>query len=352
MTPKTMKAATYDQYGGPEVLKYTEVPTPIPGRDEALVKVHAVGLNGYDLMARSGRYKPNKGKFPHILGGDFGGELVALGPETSSDLPLGTRVTSWWVVPCGKCDQCMGGFPNRCSKNYRYLGAHLPGAYAQYVKLPAHHLIPLPESVTYEQAAAFPNAFGTAWHMIVTRGNVRPGETVLVNSASSGVSMAAIQICKNLGAYVYASSSTDWKLEKAKELGADELINYNNVDFVEEILKRTKKRGVDVVIEHVGGDFLGKSVRCLTRGGRVVTVGGTKSYQCDIEVQYIFHKELQIIGSNSATKHDLEAMMPMLGAGKLKTVIDKIFPLQEAASAHVYLESAKQFGKILLRVDH
>jgi NADPH:quinone reductase-like Zn-dependent oxidoreductase len=352
MIPRTMKASAYDQYGSPEVLRYTEVPTPVPGRDEALVRVHAVGLNGYDLMARSGRYKPNKGKFPHILGGDFGGELVALGPETSSDLPLGTRVTSWWVVPCGKCEQCMGGFPNRCSRNYRYLGAHLPGAYAQYIKLPAHHLIPLPDTVSYEQAAAFPNAFGTAWHMIVTRGNVRPGETVLVNSASSGVSMAAIQICKNLGAYVYTSSSADWKLGKAKELGADEVINYNETDFVEEILKRTKKRGVDVVIEHVGGDFLGKSIRCLTRGGRVVTVGGTKSYQCEIEVQYIFHKELQIIGSNSATKLDLEAMMPMLGQGKLKSVIDKIFPLQQAAEAHVYLESAKQFGKILLRVDH
>ncbi|WP_244487153.1 zinc-binding dehydrogenase [Afipia sp. Root123D2] len=352
MIPKMMKAAVYDQYGGPEVLKYTEVPTPQLEREEALVRVHAVGLNGYDLMARSGRYKPNKGKFPHILGGDFGGELVALGPETSSDIPLGTRVTSWWVVPCGKCEQCMGGFPNRCSRNYRYLGAHLPGAYAQYIKLPAHHLIPLPDTVTYEQAAAFPNAFGTAWHMIVTRGNVRPGETVLVNSASSGVSMAAIQICKNLGAYVYASSSADWKLEKAKELGADEVINYNETDFVEEIMKRTKKRGVDVVIEHVGGDFLGKSVRCLTRGGRVVTVGGTKSYQCDIEVHYIFHKELQIIGSNSATKLDLEAMMPMLGAGKLKTIIDKVFPLEQAAEAHTYLESAKQFGKILLRVEH
>jgi NADPH:quinone reductase-like Zn-dependent oxidoreductase len=352
MIPKMMKAAVYDQYGGPEVLKYTEVPTPKLEREEALVRVHAVGLNGYDLMARSGRYKPNKGKFPHILGGDFGGELVALGPETSSDIPLGTRVTSWWVVPCGKCEQCMGGFPNRCSRNYRYLGAHLPGAYAQYIKLPAHHLIPLPDTVTYEQAAAFPNAFGTAWHMIVTRGNVRPGETVLVNSASSGVSMAAIQICKNLGAYVYASSSADWKLEKAKELGADEVINYNETDFVEEIMKRTKKRGVDVVIEHVGGDFLGKSVRCLTRGGRVVTVGGTKSYQCDIEVHYIFHKELQIIGSNSATKLDLEAMMPMLGAGKLKTIIDKVFPLEQAAEAHTYLESAKQFGKILLRVEH
>lgn len=352
MIPRMMKASIFEIYGDASVLKFAEVPTPVPGRDEALVKVHAVGLNGYDLMARSGRYKPNKGKFPHILGGDFGGELVALGPETTSDLPLGTRVTSWWVLPCGRCDQCMGGFQNRCSKNYRYLGAHVPGAYAQYVKLPAHHLIALPDTVTYEQAAAFPNAFGTAWHMIVTRGNVRPGETVLVNSASSGVSMAAIQICKILGAYVFASSSADWKLERAKELGADEVINYNETDFVEAIMKRTGKRGVDVVIEHVGGDFLGKSIKCLTRGGRVVTVGGTKSYQCEIEVNYVFHKELSLIGSNSATKLDLEAMMPLLGSGKLKAVIDRVFPLQEAAQAHVYLESAKQFGKVLLRVEH
>jgi NADPH:quinone reductase-like Zn-dependent oxidoreductase len=352
MVPAKMKASIYERYGDADVLKFAEVPTPVPGHDEALVKVHAVGLNGYDLMARSGRYKPNKGKFPHILGGDFGGELVALGPETACEIPIGTRVTSWWVVPCGRCDQCMEGFQNRCSRNYRYLGAHLPGAYAQYVKLPAHHLIALPDSVSFEQAAAFPNAFGTAWHMIVERGNVRPGETVLVNSASSGVSMAAIQICKNLGAYVYASSSADWKLDRAKELGADEVINYNEVDFVEEIIKRTGKRGVDVVIEHVGGDFLGKSIKCLTRGGRVITVGGTKSYQCDVEVNYIFHKELSIIGSNSATKHDLQAMMPLLGNGKLKAVIDRVFPLQEAAEAHRYLESAKQFGKVLLKIEH
>ena len=181
---------------------------------------------------------------------------------------------------------------------------------------------------------------------------MRAGETVLVNSASSGVSMAAIQICKLAGAYVYTTSSADWKLERAKELGADEVINYNDVDFADEILKRTDKRGVDLVVEHVGGDFLEKSIRCLTRGGRVVTVGGTKSYDCKVPVNYIFHKELQIIGSNSATKHDLEVMMPLLGSGKLKTVIDRVFPLQEAAEAHRYLESAKQFGKVVLRVDH
>ncbi len=347
-----MKAVIFDHYGDADVLKYTDFPVPKPGRGEALVKVHAVSLNGYDLMARAGRYKPNKGRFPHILGGDFGGELAALGPETPCDLPIGTRVTSWWVLPCKRCEQCLAGHPNRCAKDYRYLGAHEHGAYAQYVKLPADHLIPLPDSVTFEAAAAFPNAFGTAWHMLVERGNVRAGETVLVNSASSGVSMAAIQICKLAGAYVYATSSSAWKLERAKELGADEVINYNDADFVDEILRRTDKRGVDLVVEHVGGDFLDKSIRCLTRGGRVVTVGGTKAYDCKIMVNYIFHKELQIIGSNSATKHDLEAMMPLLGNGKLKTVIDRVFPLEQAADAHRYLEEGKQFGKVVLRVAH
>jgi NADPH:quinone reductase-like Zn-dependent oxidoreductase len=347
-----MKAVIFDQYGDANVLRYADFPVPKPARDEALVKVHAVSLNGYDLMARAGRYKPNKGKFPHILGGDFGGELVALGPETSCDLAMGARVTSWWILPCKRCEQCLAGHHNRCSRDYRYLGAHEHGAYAQYVKLPADHLIPLPDSVSFEQAAAFPNAFGTAWHMLIDRGKLRAGETVLVNSASSGVSMAAIQICKLAGAYVYATSSADWKLDRARELGADEVINYKEKDFVDEILKRTDKRGVDLVVEHVGGDFLEKSIRCLTRGGRVVTVGGTQSYECKVPVNYIFHKELQIIGSNSATKHDLEVMIPLLANGKLKTVIDRVFPLSEAAEAHRYLESAKQFGKVILRVAH
>ena len=186
MIPNAMKAVIFEQYGDPDVLKYTDFPVPKLERGEALVKVHAVSLNGYDLMARAGRYKPNKGKFPHILGGDFGGELAALGPETTSDLPMGARVTSWWILPCKRCEQCMAGNHNRCARDYRYLGAHEHGAYAQYVKMPVDHLIPLPGNVSFEQAAAFPNAFGTAWHMLIARGNLRAGETVLVNSASSG----------------------------------------------------------------------------------------------------------------------------------------------------------------------
>jgi len=352
MAEKTMKAVVFNRYGGPDVLEYVDRPVPRLGAGEALIKVHAVALNGYDLMARSGRYKPNKGVFPHILGGDFGGEVVEVDPASGCDIAPGTRVTSWWILPCGDCEQCMAGHHNRCARNYRYLGAHVPGAYAQYVKHPALHLLPLPDTVSFEEAAAFPNAFGTAWHMLVERAKLRPGETVLVNSASAGVSMAAIQIAKLSGAYVYTTSSADWKLEKARKLGADEVINYSDVDFQEEIMRRTNKRGVDVVVEHVGGEFLDKSIRSLTRGGRLVTVGGTASYECTIQVHYIFHKELQIIGSNSATLRDMVAMMPLLGSGKLKPVIDRVFPLDEAADAHRYLEEGKQFGKVILRVEH
>jgi NADPH:quinone reductase-like Zn-dependent oxidoreductase len=220
------------------------------------------------------------------------------------------------------------------------------------VKLPAFNLIPLPDNIAFEEAAAFPQVFGTAWHMLIGRARLGAGETVLINSASSGVSMAAIQIAKLAGAYVYATSSAEWKLERARELGADEVINYNEVDFQQEIMRRTGKRGVDVVVEHVGGDFLDKSIRSLTRGGRLVTVGGTRSYECSIQVNYIFHKELQVIGSNSATKRDLEVMMPLLAAGKLKPVVDRVFPLHAAAEAHRYLEQGKQFGKVVLRVEH
>ena len=176
LLPEKMKASIFEKYGGPDVLSYTDFPVPQPRRGEALVKVHAVGLNGYDLMARAGRYKPNKGKFPHILGGDFGGELTALGPETTCDFPLGTRVTSWWILPCGRCEQCMAGHHNRCARDYRYLGAHEHGAYAEYVKLPAAHLIALPPNVSYESAAGFPNPFGTAWHMLIDRGRLRAGK--------------------------------------------------------------------------------------------------------------------------------------------------------------------------------
>ncbi len=346
-----MRAVMYREYGGPEVLEYAEMPDPVPGRGEALVEVHAAGINGFDLMARSGRYKPNKNVFPHILGGDFAGRLVAFGPDTAAPIAIGARVTGWWVLSCGFCRQCRDGHPNRCATEYRYLGAHEHGAYAEYVKVPAANLIPLSDNLSFEEAAAAPSVFGTAWHMLVTRAQVKPAETVLVNAASSGLSTAAIQLCKRMGAFVIAASSTDAKLARAKEIGADEVINYNAVDTVKAVYALTNGRGVDVAVEHSGGDFLSKCLKCLTQGGRLVTVGGTLSYDCRVPLHYIFHKELKLIGSNSATKSELEAAFALLARGELRPVIDAIMPLEDAAEAHRRIEAAQHFGKIVLRVE-
>lgn len=350
MSASSMRACVYYECGGPEVLRMEEIPAPEPGPGQAIVRVRAASINAFDLMARSGRYKPNPG-FPHILGSDFGGEVAALGPGVTAPVTVGQRVTAWWVVPCHQCEQCITGHPNRCAYDYKYLGAHLPGAYAQYIAVPAANLVPIPEDMSWEEAAAFPSVYGTAWHMLITRANLRPGETILIQAASAGVSTAAIQIAKLVGAYVYTTSSADWKLDRARALGADETINYSTQDFQQEIMRRTGKRGVDVVLEHVGGDVWEKSVRCLTRGGRLVTTGGTASYEVSMNVAYVFHKELTLIGSNSTTKRELERMMPLVLAGKLRPAVDRVFPLEEAPEAHRYLEGRRHFGKVVLRVQ-
>jgi NADPH:quinone reductase-like Zn-dependent oxidoreductase len=351
MTERPMQAVFYTEYGGPEVLRHGELPRPTLGPGEAIVKVHAASLNAFDLMAREGRYKPNRA-FPHVLGSDFAGEVDEIDPAAGVPFAPGQRVTAWWVVPCWRCEQCVAGHPNRCARDYKYLGAHLPGAYAQYVKLPARNLIAMPETMSWEEGAAFPTAFGCAWHMLITKAELRPGETVLIHAASSGVSTAAIQIAKAVGAYVYATGSTDWKLERARAIGADETINYATSDFQAEIMRRTGKRGVDVVFEHVGGEVWEKSIRSLTRGGRLVTTGGTAAYDVSMNVAYVFHKELRLLGANSTTKHELDIQMPLIAARRLTPVVDRVFPLAEAAEAHRHMAGRRHFGKVVLRVSH
>ena len=346
-----MKAVVMRRYGGPEVLEYTEIERPVPGRGEALVRVRACSLNAADIMAREGRYKPNKGRFPHILGCDISGEVVAYGPETEPTVPVGQRVTIWWVVPCWQCEQCLSGRPNTCALNYRYLGAHLWGGYAEYVKVPALNLIPLPDAVSFEDGAAFLNTYGTAWHALVTRANIRPGETVLIQAAGSGVSTAAIQIARLVGARIFATSSSDEKLERARRMGATEVLNYQTQDIPEEVMRLTGKRGVDLVLEHVGGPVFEASIRSLTRGGRLVTVGGTATYDVGFNVAYVFHKQLSIIGSNSCTKQELEAMLPLLADGRLDPVIDAVLPLPRVAEAQQRLESRQSFGKVLVKPE-
>lgn len=344
----TMKAVCIYEYGGRDKLTYADLPIPAVGPREALIEVCATGVNAFDIMVREGRYKPNKGRFPHIFGEDIAGRVAALGPEVTEPLRVGQRVVVYAAVGCGWCEQCIQGQPNACAIDYRYFGAHLPGGYAQYVTVPAANVVPLPDNVSYEAGAAFVVTFLTSWHMLVTRANLRPGETVLIQAAGAGVSIAGIQIAKLVGAHVIATASTDAKLERAKELGADEVINYHEQDFQAEVMQMTNKRGVDVVFEHVGGDVWDPSVRSLTRGGRLVTCGGTASYDVRMNVAHVFHKQLQIIGSNHGTKRELETMMPLLRDGKLRPVIDSVYPLEDAAKAHQRLEERLQFGRVVL----
>lgn len=346
-----MKAVVFNEYGGPDVLQYSDLDTPTPGPTDALVRVHAAGVSGVDLLIRSGQYRPNPG-FPHVLGGGFAGEVVELGSEAHHLAQIGQRVFAWAEITCERCEACLTGNPNRCAFDFKYLGAHLQGTYAQYVRVPAKNLVGIPDNLSWTEAAAFTSVFGPAWHMLIAKAKISAGETVLIQAASSGVSSAAIQIAKVAGAYVYAVTSAQWKADKAKALGADEVHVPTDIGVAEWIKDRTGKRGVDVVVDHVGGDVFTESIRCLTRGGRLVTTGATAGYESMIPLGYVFHKELSVIGSNSSTKPELERMVPLLASGKLKPVVDSVFPLQDAASAHRHLASRSHFGKVVLLVDH
>ena len=345
-----MWASVFHEYGGLDVLRYEQVPRPVPGRDEVLIKVRATGVNAFDLMVREGQYKPNK-TFPHILGEDIAGVVTKLGPEVREPLQVGQRVFVYAAVGCGRCQMCLVGSPNVCV-HYQYFGAHLPGGYAQYVAVPSFNVVPMPDGLSFEEGAAFVLNFLTSWHELVTRAQVRPGETVLVLAAGSGIGIAAIQILKLLGARVIATASTEEKLRRAKALGADELINYREQDFQKEVMRITGKRGVDVVFENVGSTTWDQSVRSLTRGGRLVTCGGTSGYDVTMNLAHVFHKELTIIGSNHGTKAELLAMLPLLAAGKLRPVVDKVFPLKDARAAHEYIQDRRVFGKVVLVPEH
>jgi NADPH:quinone reductase-like Zn-dependent oxidoreductase len=345
----TMKAVVYEEYGSPDVLRLAEVPRPVAGPGEALVRIKACAINGYDLMAREGSYKPNK-QFPHILGGDISGVVDSYGPGCQEKLPAGAGVMLYWVRSCFRCEPCLRGFPTTCL-NYQYIGAHLQGGYAEYVVVPEENLVALGDYTDWAKAAAFPMAYGTSWHMLITRAQLTAGETVLIQAAGSGIGMAAVQIAKLVGANIIATASSDEKLERAREMGAEHLINYSEQNVREEVMRITGKRGVDLLFEHVGGDMFADLVGSITRNGRMVTCGGTAGYQVSMNIAHIFHKQVSIIGSNSATRWEMEQYSQFLLDGTFDPVVDSVFPLEEAADAHRHLAARKQFGKVVLGVD-
>jgi NADPH:quinone reductase-like Zn-dependent oxidoreductase len=341
-----MWAVRFHQHGGPEVLSYEDAPDPDPAPGEVLVRVRACALNHLDVWARRGL--PNvRIPMPHITGSDVAGEVVS---SASADLPAGRRVMLQPGVSCGRCTACLSGRDNECAQ-YEVLGyVNHAGGYAEYVSAPVQNLIPIPDAVGYIQAAAFPLTFLTAWHMLMTRAKLERGEDVLVLAGGSGVGQAAIQIAALHGARVIATAGSDEKLQRARDLGAVEVIDHHRQDIGDEIKRLTNRRGVDVVIEHVGEATWARSVRSLARGGRLVTCGATTGANGTLNLSALFSKQLSILGSYMGTKGELLRAARLFFAGQLKPVIDRTYTLRDAAEAHRRMEASEQFGKIVLEV--
>jgi len=341
-----MKAVVINEHGGPEVLRCTEIAEPSIGANDVLVRVRACALNHLDLWMRGGL--PNRPvQFPHILGSDISGEVAKIG-ESVKNVSVGEKVLLAPGKSCGVCPQCLAGRDNFC-KDYTLFGTTIPGGYAEFVKSPAANVIPVPGDMSFEEAAAVPLVFLTAWHMLFNRAHLQPAETVLVIAAGSGVGSAAVQIAKAVGARVVTTVGSEPKLAKAKELGADDVLLHTG-EFAREVKKLTGGRGVDVVFEHVGEATWDQSVYSLAPGGRLVTCGATSGRDSKINVGYLFARQLSILGSFMGYKSELFAVMELFKRGLLKPVIDSVFPLERAANAHRRLENREQFGKVVLTI--
>jgi NADPH:quinone reductase-like Zn-dependent oxidoreductase len=341
-----MKAMILAQHGGPEVLHRAEMPVPAIGERDVLVRVRAVALNHLDLWVRSGL--PGRSvDFPHIPGSDISGEVAKIG-TTVTNVKVGDRVLLSPGVSCGQCEQCVAGRDNFCA-DYVLFGRQIHGGYAEFVRSPSVNVIPIPGNLSFEEAAAVPLVFLTAWHMLLGRAQLRPAEDVLVIAAGSGVGSAAIQIAKATGARVIATAGSEAKLARATELGADDVLLHGG-EFAREVKRLTGGRGVDVVFEHVGAATWEQSIFSLKTGGRLVTCGATTGFESKININYVFGRQLSILGSFMGQKSELFAALELFQRGLLKPVIDSAMPLERAADAHRRLENRQQFGKIVLTV--
>lgn len=344
VAPMSMSAMVLREHGGPEVMKLEQLQIPDPGPGEVRVRIRAVAVNHLDIWVRRGG-PAFKLEYPHRLGSDVAGEVDAVGPGTHAK--VGTKTVLQPGISCMRCVQCLSGHDNLC-RFYKILGENTQGAYAQYIVVPEVNLAPYPERLTMPEAAASILPFLTAWQMVVHKAQVAPGDTVLVQGAGSGVGVAAIQICKLYGARIIATASTPDKLERAKALGADEVIDYTKQDFVAECKRLTGKRGVDAVIEHVGGEVFANSIRATRNGGRIVTCGATSGFHPAIDLRHVFFRQIEILGSTMGTKADLLTVLGHVAAGKLSPVVHAILSLARAGEAHRMLEDRAAFGKVVL----
>ncbi|MBE0408775.1 MAG: zinc-binding dehydrogenase [Anaerolineales bacterium] len=342
-----MKAIVFHKHGDSQVLEYSQLPDPEPGPGEVLVRLEAAALNGVDIWVRKG-WPGLKLTFPHIPGADGAGEVTAVGDGVAGWTP-GDQVVINSNLSCGQCEFCLDGYDNRCV-DWDLLGETRRGTYAQYVVVPAANLYPLLEGFDKHTATAGGLVYHTAWHSLITRGNLRPGESVLVVGASGGVNTASIDIAKMSGATVFVVGSNHNKLQVAASLGADHLIDRSkDENWSKVIYQMTGKRGVDVVVDNVGTTFP-SSLRAVRKGGRILTVGNTGGPKFEFDNRFMFAKHISLIGSTMGTHTEFAKVMQLIFSGRLKPVLDRTFPLSDARIAQERLEKGEQLGKITLAI--
>ncbi|AHG04602.1 alcohol dehydrogenase [Halobacterium sp. DL1] len=343
-----MQAVRFDGHGGTEVIDYGEVPDPEVGRDEVLVDVKAGALNHLDVWTRRGLPGLDL-EMPHVPGSDAAGVVLETGPDVRR-FEAGDRVALSAGVWCGDCEFCRDGDYPLCT-SFHVIGEHVPGVHSERAAIPEDNLVPVPDDVDWATAAAAPLVFQTAWRMLVTRADVDPGESVLVLGASGGVGHAAVQIAAHAGAEVYATASTEEKRRYAEELGATRAIDYEDADFADEIRARTGKRGVDVVVDHVGEATWDQSLRSLAKGGRLVTCGATTGGKPETHVQRLFWNHLSVLGSTMATPGEVDDVLSLVWDGTFDVRIRDVLPMSETARAHELLENREGFGKVVVIPD-
>jgi NADPH:quinone reductase-like Zn-dependent oxidoreductase len=335
-------------YGGVEQLIFGDADDPtISEPHEVIVKLKAASINHIDIWNRMGATGTPL-RLPHILGADGAGTVFQIGAKVTN-VKVGDAVCLYPPTGCGACEFCLTDRDFMCIRLH-VLGERLEGTYAEYVKITAANCLPIPQSYSFEDAAALPLVFITLWRMVVTNAELRPGETMLIIGIGGGVASATLQVAKKLGARVIVTSSSDQKLVRARELGADHGINHKKEDFVGAVMRLTGKRGVELVVDCVGGEVWRKSLAALSRGGRLVTCGATAGGHPDDDIEVIAGKQLKIFGSTLGSREEFRQLLSFIAVSGIKPIIDSVFPLKEAAAAQQRVETAQQFGKVVLRI--
>ena len=342
-----MKAITLHEHGGIDKFIYEEVPDPLPGAQEVVLRIHAAGVNHVDIDVRNGTSGiESLQTLPHIPGVDGTGEVVDIGSEVSM-WKVGDRVAPHFILSCGSCANCRGGRENICSSS-RILGLTAWGTYAEKVVVGERHLVAIPDAVSYIDAAAAMNPFATAWEALIITAQLRPGETILVNGAGGGVGSHAVQVAALAGARVIAAVGSAEKARLIKEHGADEVINYEDEALEEGVKRLTNGKGVDVVFECVGGAILQSSIKALADGGRIATIGAHAGENVEIDMIEFFRKHISLLGCGRSTREIYAKVLELMAVGKLKPILHRTFPLVESPEAHAVMESRQFFGRMVL----